>query len=113
MTRQSKRFYLDKINGKIFGVCAGLADVTGIDVFWVRLATVLATLAGMGILIPAYIIAAMVANTKPPEAYAADFEQRKPMPRDDIRDFDRRLADIDRYTRTANSRLASEIDKLR
>ncbi len=29
--------YRDKANAKIAGVCAGIADYTGINVFWVRL----------------------------------------------------------------------------
>ncbi|MES2988040.1 MAG: PspC domain-containing protein, partial [Pseudomonadota bacterium] len=28
------KFYLDKQNGKIMGVCAGLADYTGIEAIW-------------------------------------------------------------------------------
>ena len=32
------RFYRDKQNGKLMGVCAGVADYTGVDVLWVRLA---------------------------------------------------------------------------
>ena len=30
------RFYRDKRNGKLFGVCAGIADYTGFDVSLVR-----------------------------------------------------------------------------
>ncbi len=29
--------YRDKQNGKIMGVCAGIADYTGVNVGWVRL----------------------------------------------------------------------------
>ena len=32
------RFYRDKRNGKIMGVCAGIADYTGFDVSLVRIA---------------------------------------------------------------------------
>ncbi len=113
MTRTNTRFYLNKVNAKFLGVCSGLADSTGIDVFWVRLGTVLFTLMGAGILIPAYFIAALIANPRPPELYRSEAEPLRAAPRDDIRDFDRRLADIDRYTRNANSRLASEIERLK
>ena len=30
------RFYRDKRNGKVFGICAGIADYTGFDVNLVR-----------------------------------------------------------------------------
>ena len=29
--------YRDKHNAKLMGVCAGIADYTGVDVFWVRM----------------------------------------------------------------------------
>jgi len=38
--------YRDKHNGKIMGVCSGIADYTGINVLWVRLGAVFLTLAG-------------------------------------------------------------------
>jgi phage shock protein C len=36
------KFYLDKRNGKVMGVCAGLADYTGLDVTLVRILLMLA-----------------------------------------------------------------------
>ncbi len=41
MTPRRTHFYLDKQNGKFLGVCAGIADYTGIDVLLVRIATLL------------------------------------------------------------------------
>src|SRR3546814_20447585 len=38
MSARRTKFYLDKQNGKFMGVCAGIADYTGIDVVWVRVA---------------------------------------------------------------------------
>ena len=32
MNTPRTKFYRDKINGKIMGVCAGIADYTGVDV---------------------------------------------------------------------------------
>ncbi len=29
--------YRDKHNGKLMGVCSGIADYTGVNVFWIRL----------------------------------------------------------------------------
>ena len=45
MTTHTK-FYLDKQNAKWKGVCAGIADYTGVEVLWVRLAAVMLTLMG-------------------------------------------------------------------
>lgn len=41
-------YALDKANGKLMGVCAGLANRTGIDVFIIRLAAVALTLFALG-----------------------------------------------------------------
>ena len=49
--------YRDKQNGKIMGVCAGIADYTGINAFWVRMAVIITLFAGMGVILPAYFIA--------------------------------------------------------
>ena len=68
------RFYRDKVNGKISGVCAGLADYTGIDVLWIRLGALLLSLHGIGLLV--YALIAWLAPKKPPELYASRDEQR-------------------------------------
>jgi phage shock protein C len=39
-----KGFHLDKYNGKLMGVCAGIADYSGIDVTLVRIGFVVGTL---------------------------------------------------------------------
>lgn len=117
VTRSRNRFYLDKANAKVFGVCSGIADYTGLDVFWVRFGAIMLTLLGFGTVILAYLVAALLANPKPTEltgpshgsSHAADMRQRD----DGLRDFDRRMADIDRFTRQQNTRLAAEIDQLR
>lgn len=54
-------FTLDKTNGKMMGVCAGISRTTGIDVTIVRLLAVAATLIVSGVTIPLYIIAGLVA----------------------------------------------------
>ena len=46
MTGLHSKFYLDKQNAKWKGVCSGIADYTGVDVVWVRIATVILTMAG-------------------------------------------------------------------
>ncbi|HEU0134308.1 MAG TPA: PspC domain-containing protein, partial [Allosphingosinicella sp.] len=48
MSAPHTKFYLDKRNGKFMGVCAGIADYTGVDVTVVRIGTILLTILGSG-----------------------------------------------------------------
>ena len=43
---RGRTFYLDKKNGKVMGVCAGIANYTGWDATFVRIGVVLVTLLG-------------------------------------------------------------------
>lgn len=125
MNSPRTRFYRDKLNGKLMGVCAGIADYTGVDVLWVRLGTVLLTLMGVGIIIPAYFVIGMFAEKKPTALYSDREEQRfwqgvRQSPgrtarevRAQFRDIDRRLADIESFYVSSNPRLSAEIEKLR
>ena len=54
------RLVLDKANKKILGVCAGLANWSGIDATVVRLLFVVTTLIGVGSPILIYILMAMI-----------------------------------------------------
>lgn len=119
------RFYRDKVNGKFLGICAGIADYTGVDVIWVRLGAVALVMMGMGLVIPAYFVAGFFANKKPANLYADSGEQKfwqgvRQSPgrtarevRANFRDIDRRLADIETYYVSANPRLSDEIERLR
>lgn len=55
-------FRLDKNNGKVFGVCAGIADYFGIDAMLVRIGFVLGTLLGFGSFILIYLAIALIAD---------------------------------------------------
>ncbi|WP_260924045.1 PspC domain-containing protein [Novosphingobium sp. 9] len=70
------QFYLDKSNAKIWGVCAGIADYTGVDAFWIRLAAVLVTLMGSGVPILVYIAVAWLADSRPMGLYDEADEAR-------------------------------------
>ncbi len=126
MTSDRTRFYRDKLNGKLFGVCAGIADYTGVEVLWIRLGMVMLALMGFGfIVIPGYFLTAMMAPAKPAQLYADRDEQRfwqgvRQSPgrtardvRARFRDIDRRLAEIEHYYVSSNPRLAAEIERLR
>ncbi|HEY7809854.1 MAG TPA: PspC domain-containing protein [Allosphingosinicella sp.] len=60
----TRTFTLDKANGKLMGVCAGLADSTGFDVTLVRLLLVAVTLCLTGMTIPLYIAAGLIAPAR-------------------------------------------------
>lgn len=55
-------FCLDKTSGKVFGVCAGIANYFGIDTMLVRIGFVAATLLGFGSPILIYLAIALIAN---------------------------------------------------
>ncbi len=120
------RFYLDKRHKKILGVCAGIANYTGLDVNLVRIGLVLSIFVGAGALIPLYFIAGWIASDEPREIAAESKDERqfwqgvRASPaqsareiRSRMRDIDRRLADIEYYVTTENRSLAREIEQLR
>ena len=118
------RFYRDKRNGKVLGICAGIADYTGFDVALVRICMIAALFLSSGSILPIYFIAGWVTPTKPrelevggeekqfwqgvrasPARAARDISSR-------MKDIDRRLADIESYVTTENRSLAREIEAL-
>ena len=126
MTPRHTKFYLDKRNKKWLGVCAGIADYTGLDVTLIRIGVVLLTVLGSGMTIIAYLIAAWLAPNKPSElAYETPEETKfwqgvRASPartvrdvRSRFRDIDRRLGEVETYVTSSNSRLAREIEQLR
>lgn len=125
MNSPRTRFYRDKVNGKIMGVCAGLADYTGVDVLWIRLGAILVTVLGTGLFIPVYILAGLLADTKPAHLYTDPEEQQfwqrvRQSPgrtarevRAEFRDIDRRLAEVEAHYVSSNPRLSAEIERLR
>ena len=78
MSGSHTKFYLDKQNGKWKGVCAGIADYTGVNVLWVRLGAVMLTLmGGFPWTLIAYWITAWMADKKPIHLYTEDREEQK------------------------------------
>jgi phage shock protein C len=126
MTAQRTKFYLNRKDAKWKGVCSGIADYTGIDVTWVRVGTVLVTLFGaFPWTLIAYVLTAWIANEKPYGLYENADEEKfwqgvRQSParttrdvRSKFRDVDRRLADVEMYYTSRNSRLSDEIDSLK
>jgi phage shock protein C len=54
------RLTLNKTNKKILGVCAGLANWSGIDAMIIRLIFAVATIVGFGSPVLIYILLAMI-----------------------------------------------------
>ena len=127
MSAKHTKFYLDKKNKKCSGVCAGIADYNGIDVTLVRIGLVILTLlGGFPWTLIAYWVAAWMAPVKPRDLAYETPEQAKfwqgvrTSPtrtvrevRSRFRDIDRRLAEVETYVTSSDSRLAREIESLR
>ena len=119
--------YRDKRKGKVLGVCAGIADYTGIHALWVRIALIvgLCTPPIAPLVVMAYFIAGFYLPMKPDGLYVDKDEQKywqrvRQSPtrtarevRARFRDIDRRLAEVETYYVSSNPRLSAEIDRLR
>lgn len=112
-----KAFKLDKSNGKVLGVCAGIADYTGLDVTIVRVAAVVVTvLGGFPWTMIAYGAAALLAQGKLGGGKKQDEALPRTSARDvkqSMRDIDQRMAAIDTYVAGHDSKLSQEIEQLR
>jgi len=115
------KFTLDRVNGKLLGVCAGLAAATGIDATIIRIGFVVATVVGgWPWTVVAYVAAAFIGKPR-----GEPFFERKQRERPassslstyrmngEMRDIDRRLAEVETYVTSGNSSLEREIEKLR
>jgi phage shock protein C len=113
MNRRGNRFEVDRANGKLLGVCAGLANQTGVDATIVRVALVLATLIGaFPWTLVAYGIAYMVGRPRQ-AGYVPSRAVSREESRERMRNLDLRMQAIETYVTSSNSRLAREIEDLR
>jgi phage shock protein C len=125
MNSPRTRFYRDKQHAKMMGVCAGIADYSGVNVIWVRLGAIALVLMGAPIIIPAYFLVGLLADKKPAALYVDRQEQQfwqgvRQSPtrtarevKARFRDIDRRLADVETFYVSNNPRLSAEIERLR
>jgi phage shock protein C len=124
VTSERTKFYRDKQNAKLMGVCAGLEDYTGINAIWWRVGFILLTIStALGI--PAYFALGLLSMKKPQHLYVDADEQRywqrvRQSPqrtareiRSRFRDIDRRLAEVEAHYVSNNPRLSAEIERLR
>ena len=125
MNTSHTTLYRDKEAGKIAGVCAGVADYTGINPFWIRLGFLLTLPVLSWITVPAYILMWVLLSKKPAHLYRDNEEQKywqrvRQSPKRTVREIrsqfraiDRRLAEVEQFYVSSNPRLSDEIERLR
>jgi phage shock protein C len=118
------RLYRDREAGKLFGVCAGVADYFGIEVIVVRLAAVIGAVFFTMPVVGAYLLAALVLKPKPTRLYANREEEdfwrtltTKPDRtlaglRQKFRDMERRLIGLETYVSSNEFELNRAIKNL-
>jgi phage shock protein C len=121
MNVRGKRFEVDKANGKIAGVCAGIGEHVGVDPMVVRIGFVIAAVVGsLWMALVAYGVLAFVgqkqgASRRTPARAGLRHPSREET-RERMRDIDRRMQEVETYVASADSnssRLAREIEELR
>ena len=118
--------YKDKQNAKLMGVCAGLADYTGVGAIWWRLGMLFLIPATGGMNLPVYLLAGLLLDAKPHHLYTEDKQETKYWQgvranpkrtsreiRGKLREIDRRLASVEEHYVSSNPRLDAEIERLR
>lgn len=106
-----RKFEVDKGEAKLMGVCAGLGAMAGIDPTIVRIGFVVATIVGgWPWTVIAYFALGYFGQPHRARVRRRDSES---LAGAEVRDLDRRLAEIDSYVASPNSRLAREIEELR
>ncbi|UEM21509.1 envelope stress response membrane protein PspC [Skermanella mucosa] len=118
------RLYRDRERGKLFGVCAGLADYFGVDVFLVRLGVAVGGIFFTMPVVGAYLLAALVLKNKPARVYASREEEdfwRTVATKPDVtiaglkhkfREMERRLGGMETYVSSKEFELDRAINDL-
>jgi len=120
------KFYKNKREGKVNGICAGIADYTGLDVTLVRIGFIIALFLSSFSILPVYFLAGWIADDTPRDVALESADERRfwqgvrqsptRTARDihsRFREIDRRLADVESFTLNNNRSLANEIERLR
>ncbi len=112
------RLYRDSANGRLMGVCAGIADHFGFSVKGVRIATVISGILFTGPTVLVYLVLGFVLKDKP-----ADFDESpeerafwrdvRADPRGSVRDLRYRFRDLERRLRAAEAHVTSSEYRLR
>ena len=116
MMRALRNFRVDRRNGKVLGVCAGIANQTGWDVTFVRVgvAVLMIAVAFPWSLVP-YALAGFFGRQRASDEYGHEAMTRRPTEDDlaEARAMTARAAEIESCVASENSSLAREIEKLR
>jgi phage shock protein C len=75
MSSLARKFYRDKFNGKLLGVCAGFEDYFGVNALWFRLGVIVLFFTGFVFIVPIYFLIAMITEKKPPQLYSDSLRQ--------------------------------------
>ncbi len=119
MNFRGRRFQVDKANGKIAGVCAGLGETLGVDATVVRIGFVLAALVGHAFFAMLIIYAALAWIGTERRSCRRAPARVETKPRSDgalderLRAHEQRMREIDTFVAGSNSRLARDIEELR
>ena len=115
----SRRFEVDRAEGKVLGVCAGLANTTGVDATVWRIGAVLSALIfSFFWTVAFYVVLGVVGSRAGIRAGGRRVRERlsrrdREESRERMRDIDLRMQAIETYVTSSNSRLAREIEELR
>lgn len=112
MNPHRKPFRIDRENGKVLGVCAGLAEHFGMDVGLVRAGMIVSAILTFPLVAFGYFVVALVADQKARPAKRS-VSPRSEEGRQQMRDLDVRLQAIESELTSSGTRLAHEIDSLR
>jgi phage shock protein C len=120
MNFRGRRFVVDKANGKIAGVCAGLGETLGVDPNVVRIGFVLAAIVGHAFFAMLIVYAALAffggasGRDRQRTPARAETKSRGDTALDErLRAHELRMREIDTFVAGSNSRLAREIEELR
>ena len=119
MKMRGRRFEVDRENKKLLGVCAGIANQTGLDPTIVRVGVVvLALLISVKAFILLYLVGALVGwrrANRNSGGYRPSLatSPRGQESRERMRNMDLRMQAMETYVTSSNSRLAREIEDLR
>lgn len=119
-----RRFFRDPANGRIFGVCAGIADYTGVSTCVIRVLMVIAGLVWFPLVEIVYIAMGFMVPIKPDDLYKDVREEKfwqsvRKSPSETFSDIryrfrslDQRLARMERYVTSRRFRLDREFQDL-
>lgn len=123
MTTHRKPFRTIREEGKVLGVCAGIADHFGVDVTLVRVGMAVSAFITFPMVVIGYFVVAMVADSNAgARSSLSNGAKRERRPaarpraeqtREEMRDLDVRLQALERDMTSSGTRLAREIDSLR